>query len=250
MKAFDFINTNYDRGLTVVLDKGLPLKYFKDYLRFCGEYIDYIKFGWGTSAVIDRDIVKEKIEISKDYNIKVYPGGTLFEYCYFKGKFEEFLNECNSLGFEVLEVSDGSINLDIDERKNIIERVKEEFEVLTEVGKKNPKKDAKLTIKDRIELIKSDLSAGAKYVILEGRESGKGIGIYDKNGNVKNDELNEIIKNVDIDKLIFEAPQKSQQAQFILKFGSSVNLGNIPYDEVISLETLRRGLRGDTFGII
>ncbi|WP_456419701.1 phosphosulfolactate synthase [Methanocaldococcus infernus] len=250
MKAFEFINAKYDRGLTVVLDKGLPLRYFEDYLNLCGDYIDYIKFGWGTIATIDREIIKEKIRLSKEFNIKAYPGGTLFEYCYINNKFEDYLNECKDLGFETLEISDGSINLSLEERKDIIEKVGEEFEVLTEVGKKDPSKDRVLSVDERIRIIKEDLNAGAKYVIIEGRESGKNIGLYDKNGNVKEDELNLIVKNVDIKNLIFEAPLKSQQVSFIKKFGSSVNLGNIPYEDVISLETLRRGLRGDTFNIL
>ena len=251
MKAYEFLYEDFQRGLTVVLDKGLPPKFVEDYLKVCGDYIDFVKFGWGTSAVIDRDIVKEKINYYKDYDIKVYPGGTLFEYAYVKGKFDEFLDECRELGFEAVEVSDGSSDISLEERKKAIEKAKDNgFIVLTEVGKKLPEKDKQLTIEDRINLINFDLDAGADYVIIEGRESGKGIGLFDKEGKVKEDELDILSKNVDINKVIFEAPQKSQQVAFILKFGSSVNLANIAFDEVISLETLRRGLRGDTFGKI
>ncbi|AAB98242.1 TPA: phosphosulfolactate synthase [Methanocaldococcus jannaschii] len=249
MKAFEFLYEDFQRGLTVVLDKGLPPKFVEDYLKVCGDYIDFVKFGWGTSAVIDRDVVKEKINYYKDWGIKVYPGGTLFEYAYSKGKFDEFLNECEKLGFEAVEISDGSSDISLEERKNAIKRAKDNgFMVLTEVGKKMPDKDKQLTIDDRIKLINFDLDAGADYVIIEGRESGKGIGLFDKEGKVKENELDVLAKNVDINKVIFEAPQKSQQVAFILKFGSSVNLANIAFDEVISLETLRRGLRGDTFG--
>ena len=251
MRAFEFLYEDFQRGLTVVLDKGLPPKFVEDYLKVCGDYIDFVKFGWGTSAVIDRDIVKEKINYYKDYGIKVYPGGTLFEYAYVKGKFDEFLDECRELGFEAVEISDGSSDISLEERKKAIEKAKNNgFIVLTEVGKKLPEKDKQLTIEDRINLINFDLDAGADYVIIEGRESGKGIGLFDKEGKVKKDELDILAKNVDIKRVIFEAPQKSQQVAFILKFGSSVNLANIAFDEVISLETLRRGLRGDTFGKI
>ncbi|MEO2118081.1 MAG: phosphosulfolactate synthase [Methanocaldococcus sp.] len=251
MKAFEFLYEEFERGLTVVLDKGLPPKYVEDYLKVCGDYIDFVKFGWGTSAVIDRDVIKEKINYYKDWDIKVYPGGTLFEYAYVKGKFNEFLDECKKLGFEAVEISDGSSDISLDEREKAIEKAKDNgFIVLTEVGKKLPEKDKKLTIEDRIKLINFDLDAGADYVIIEGRESGKGIGLFDKEGKVKEDELDVLSKNVDINKIIFEAPQKNQQVAFILKFGSSVNLANIAFDEVISLETLRRGLRGDTFGKI
>ena len=249
MRAFEFLYEDFQRGLTVVLDKGLPPKFVEDYLKVCGDYIDFVKFGWGTSAVIDRDIVKEKINYYKDYGIKVYPGGTLFEYAHVKGKFDEFLDECRELGFEAVEISDGSSDISLEERKKAIEKAKNNgFIVLTEVGKKLPEKDKQLTIEDRINLINFDLDAGADYVIIEGRESGKGIGLFDKEGKVKKDELDILAKNVDIKRVIFEAPQKSQQVAFILKFGSSVNLANIAFDEVISLETLRRGLRGDTFG--
>ena len=249
MRAFEFLYEDFQRGLTVVLDKGLPPKFVEDYLKVCGDYIDFVKFGWGTSAVIDREVVKEKINYYKDYDIKVYPGGTLFEYAYVKGKFDEFLDECRELGFEAVEISDGSSDISLEERKKAIEKAKDNgFIVLTEVGKKLPEKDKQLTIEDRINLINFDLDAGADYVIIEGRESGKGIGLFDKEGKVKEDELDILSKNVDINKVIFEAPQKSQQVAFILKFGSSVNLANIAFDEVISLETLRRGLRGDTFG--
>ncbi|ADC69183.1 Phosphosulfolactate synthase [Methanocaldococcus sp. FS406-22] len=249
MRAFEFLYEDFQRGLTVVLDKGLPPKFVEDYLKVCGDYIDFVKFGWGTSAVINRDVIKEKINYYKDWDIKVYPGGTLFEYAYAKGKFDEFLNECEKLGFEAVEISDGSSDISLEERKKAIEKAKDNgFIVLTEVGKKLPEKDKQLTIEDRINLINFDLDAGADYVIIEGRESGKGIGLFDREGKVKEDELDILSKNVDINKVIFEAPQKSQQVAFILKFGSSVNLANIAFDEVISLETLRRGLRGDTFG--
>jgi len=249
MRAFEFLYEDFQRGLTVVLDKGLPPKFVEDYLKVCGNYIDFVKFGWGTSAVINRDVIKEKINYYKDWDIKVYPGGTLFEYAYVKGRFDEFLNECRELGFEAVEISDGSSDISLEERKKAIEKAKDNgFIVLTEVGKKLPEKDKKLTIEDRINLINFDLDAGADYVIIEGRESGKGIGLFDKEGKIKEEELNVLAKNVDIKRVIFEAPQKSQQVAFILKFGSSVNLANIAFDEVISLETLRRGLRGDTFG--
>ncbi|ACV23944.1 phosphosulfolactate synthase [Methanocaldococcus fervens] len=251
MRAFEFLYKDFERGLTVVLDKGLPPKYVEDYLKVCGDYIDFVKFGWGTSAVINRDVIKEKINYYKDWDIKVYPGGTLFEYAYVKGKFDEFLDECGKLGFEAVEISDGSSDISLEKRKNAIGKAKDNgFVVLTEVGKKLPEKDKELTIEDRVKLINFDLDAGADYVIIEGRESGKGIGLFDKDGKVKEDELNVLAKNVDINKIIFEAPQKNQQVAFILKFGSSVNLANIAFDEVISLETLRRGLRGDTFGKI
>ena len=250
MKAFEFLRESKEKlGITMVLDKGLPPEFLRDYLRVCGEYITFVKFGWGTSAVIDRDIVKEKIKIYKKYGIKTYPGGTLFEVAYSKGLFEEYLRECEELGFETVEISDGSINLSLEEREEVIRRAKERgFTVLTEVGKKSVEMDRKITLEERIELINRDIDVGADYVIVEGRESGKSIGLFDSKGNVKEEEFKTLINSIPLEKVIFEAPQKNQQVYFILNIGPDVNLGNIPYDDVISLETLRRGLRGDTFG--
>jgi len=251
MNAFDFLNIKRENGITMVLDKGLSPDFIDDYLKVCGNYITFVKFGWGTSAVQDRDIVKEKIKNYKKYGIKAYPGGTLFEVCFSKGLFDEYLKECRELGFEAVEISNGSMDLSLEDRKNAIKKAKQNgFIVLTEVGKKSIEKDEELSIMDRINLINEDLKAGADYVIIEGRESGKSIGLFDKEGNVKASEFETLINNVPVEKIIFEAPNKNQQVEFILKIGNDVNLGNIAYDEVISLETLRRGLRGDTFGKI
>ena len=251
MNAFNFLNIKREKGITMVLDKGLSPDFIDDYLKVCGNYITFVKFGWGTSAVQDRDIVKEKIKNYKKYGIKAYPGGTLFEVCFSKGLFDEYLKECRELGFEAVEISNGSMDLSLEDRKNAIKKAKDEgFIVLTEVGKKSIEKDEELSIMDRINLINEDLKAGADYVIIEGRESGKSIGLFDKEGNVKASEFETLINNVPVEKIIFEAPNKNQQVEFILKIGNDVNLGNISYDEVISLETLRRGLRGDTFGKI
>ena len=251
MNAFDFLNIKRENGITMVLDKGLSPDFIDDYLKVCGNYITFVKFGWGTSAVQDRDVVKEKIKNYKKYGIKAYPGGTLFEVCFSKGLFDEYLKECRELGFEAVEISNGSMDLSLEDRKNAIKKAKQNgFIVLTEVGKKSIEKDEELSIMDRINLINEDLKAGADYVIIEGRESGKSIGLFDKEGNVKASEFETLINNVPVEKIIFEAPNKNQQVEFILKIGNDVNLGNIAYDEVISLETLRRGLRGDTFGKI
>lgn len=231
-----------------MLDKGLPPKFIESYLKVCGDYIDFVKFGWGTSAIMNKDVVKEKISYYNDYNIDVYPGGTLFECAVLKNKLDQFFEEALNLGFSAIEISDGSLDISLDLRKEAIKKARSYgLKVLTEVGKKLPEKDKELNINKRVEMIKFDLSAGADYVIIEGRESGRGIGIYDEKGNVKEDLLKAIEENVDINKLIFEAPNKNQQVYFILRYGPSVNLANISYEDVVSLETLRRGLRGDTF---
>ncbi|OEC84472.1 MULTISPECIES: phosphosulfolactate synthase [Methanobacterium] len=253
MKAFDFIGSYRipkprKIGITMMLDKGLGLNALNDLMEVSGEYIDLAKFGWCTSALHDRDLVKDKIDTYLSYDVTPYPGGTLFEVAYMKNKFSEFLDESDKLGFTAIEISDGSTVISPEERRNIISETKDRgFTVISEVGKKNPKDDCKLDTEDRVKLINSDINAGSDRILIEAREGGKGIGIYDESGNVKEDEV-EILAKTDMEKIIWEAPLKNQQTYLILKFGPNVNLGNIAPDEVTALETMRRGLRGDTLG--
>lgn len=233
----------------MMLDKGIGPVSVIDFLELSGDYVDLAKFGWGTSAVHDRDLIKEKTEIYESYGIIPYPGGTLFEIAYQQNKLEEFLDEADYLGFQAIEISDGTLHINQSDREKFIRRVKEAgFMAITEVGKKDPIQDHKLTVQNRIDLVNLDLDAGADKVLMEGREGGKGIGIYDNSGRVKEDEINSIIEKIDNSKIIWEAPQKEQQIYLILKFGPNVNLGNIPPEEITALETLRQGLRGDTLG--
>lgn len=255
MKAFNFIASDRiskprEKGITMMLDKGLGLNGLSDLMTVSGEYIDLAKFGWCTSALHDRDLVKNKIDSYLSHDVIPYPGGTLFEIAYLKNKFDEFLDEADKLGFEAVEISDGSTNISLEERKDVIIRAKEQgFLVISEVGKKDPTADHELDVSNRVDLINFDLEAGADRVLIEAREGGKGIGIYDESGNVKEDEL-EILAKTDMEKIIWEAPLKNQQTYLILKFGPNVNLGNIAPNEVTALETMRRGLRGDTIGKI
>ena len=185
------------------------------------------------------------------HDITPYTGGTLFEIAYSNDMLEEFFTEARNLGFKAIEVSDGSINLDHNNKLEAIEMAKSDgFEVLSEVGKKDPSSDKKLHLDEKIEYMKNELNAGSSLIIVEARESGKNIGIFDKSGNAKEDEIDYILDNFNGDKLLWEAPNKNQQAFFILKLGNTVNLGNISADDITSLETLRRGLRGDTLGKI
>jgi phosphosulfolactate synthase len=164
------------------------------------------------------------------------------------GHYDQFLVETKALGFKGVEVSDGSTQMGATTRDELISKAREAgFFVISEVGKKSPELDHELTVDERLDLINSDLNHGAHYVILEAREAGKNIGIYDANGNIIDDELDALAAN-GTDQLIFEAPLKNQQVALILKYGTQVNLGNIAYDEVTSVETLRRGLRADTVG--
>lgn len=254
MNAFEFLAPNRPEkprhnGITMVLDKGLGLKNAEDLMEISGNYVDFLKFGWGTITIHNKSIIQKKVEMYRSYKVNAYPGGTLFELAYVKNKIPEYFEEAEDLGFKVLEISDGSIKLPLEDRLKYISEAKNNgFKVISEVGKKNPEEDLKLSLEDRVNLIKQDLDAGADHVLIEARESGQNIGIFDKNGNVKECEVDYLLNNLPSKKLIWEAPQKSQQVYFILKIGSEVNLGNIPPEEITSLETMRRGLRGDTLG--
>jgi phosphosulfolactate synthase len=253
LNAFDFLTKDRSRGpeegITMMLDKGMGPNMVEDFLEISGAYVDLAKLGWGTSAIHERELIKYKIDTYLSNDIIPYPGGTLFELAYLHGKFHEFLTEADELGFKAIEISDGTVDIDPVERSRIIHEVKEAgFIALTEVGKKDPKKDHIFTALDRVKLVKLDLEAGADKVIIEAREGGKDLGIYNNKGDVKEYDLQVLADNLDVKNLIWEAPQKNQQAYLILKFGPNVNLGNISPDEITALETMRRGLRGDTLG--
>ena len=233
----------------MVLDKGLGLETAESLMNISGEYVDYLKFGWGTSIVHEQDIIKAKVEMYRDHDITPYTGGTLFELAYMNDKLDEFFTEARELGFPAIEISDGSTNITHNDKLDCIKRAKQEgFEVLSEVGKKNPELDKELSIDERIGCMQEELDAGSSLVIVEAREGGKNIGIFDKAGNAKEDEIDMILDKIDADKILWEAPNKDQQVFFILKLGNTVNLGNVSSDDITSLETLRQGLRGDTVG--
>ena len=235
----------------MVLDKGLGLETAESLMNISGEYVDYLKFGWGTSIVHEQDIIKAKVRMYKDHDITPYTGGTLFELAYMNNKLEEFFTEAHDLGFPAIEISDGSTNINHDDKLDCIKRAKQEgFEVLSEVGKKNPELDKELTLEERIRYMQDELDAGSSLVIVEAREGGKNIGIFDKAGNAKEDEIDVILDKINPNKILWEAPNKDQQVFFILKLGNTVNLGNVSSDDITSLETLRQGLRGDTVGKI
>lgn len=256
MKSFNFLLKEREekprqKGITMVLDKGLGLETAESLMNISGDYVDYLKFGWGTSIVHEQDIIKDKVAMYKSHNITPYTGGTLFELAYMNDKLEEFFQEAHDLGFEAIEVSDGSTTISHDKKLECIESAKKDgFEVLFEVGKKDPGLDKELSLDERIEYMQNELEAGSSLIIVEAREGGKNIGIYDKAGNAKEDEIDYILDNFDGNKILWEAPNKDQQVFFILKLGNDVNLGNVSTDDITSLETLRRGLRGDTVGKI
>ena len=256
MKSFNFLLKEREekprqKGITMVLDKGLGLETAESLMNISGDYVDYLKFGWGTSIVHEQDIIKDKVAMYKSHNITPYTGGTLFELAYMNDKLEEFFQEAHDLGFEAIEVSDGSTTISHDKKLECIESAKKDgFEVLSEVGKKDPGLDKELSLDERIDYMQNELESGSSLIIVEAREGGKNIGIYDKSGNAKEDEIDYILDNFDGNKILWEAPNKDQQVFFILKLGNDVNLGNVSTDDITSLETLRRGLRGDTVGKI
>jgi len=233
-------------GLTMVIDKGLGLNGTEDLIAAAGECIDFIKLTFGTSAFMDLDYLAEKVEMVKDGDIWICPGGTFLEVSVWQGTYLKYLKRCKELGFNAIEFSDGTIEIDTQVRADCIKRaVDMGFLVVSEVGKKDP--DEKIATSKMHEEIAADLANGVFKVIVEAREAGKGVGIYDKDGKPKLDEVEAIIKGVeDISKLEWEAPIKNQQQFLIQRFGVNVSLGNVPPEDILALEALRNGLRGDT----
>lgn len=229
-------------GLTMVMDKGLSLREAENFASVGSEYTDFVKLGFGTS-VITPDVEK-KIKVYHAAGMKVYLGGTLFEAFIIRGMFKEYVDLIKSWGVTMVEVSDGSYEFDHKDKLNYISTLAKEFTVVSEVGSK--KKDIIYTPDEWVEMMKSELKAGSVKVIAEARETGT-IGIYNDDGSLNMDLINSISDKVGFHNVLWEAPQKSQQAWFIKHFGANVNLGNIAPLEIISLEALRLGLRSDTF---
>ncbi|MEM3587052.1 MAG: phosphosulfolactate synthase [Candidatus Jordarchaeaceae archaeon] len=237
-----------DEGITVIIDTGQGVAATQDLLETASNYIDYCKLGWATWLIMPKNIIKKKLKLYHDHNIKTLSGGSALEAAILAGKAEEFLETLKDLEFTAIEISIGIINLSPQEKSKLIRNVKRMgFQtVITEVGRKSKEEDARLEISDRIQQIKSDLSVGADYVTIEARESGVGIGPYDEEGKVKEIFIEKIASQITTKKIIWEAPLKSQQVWLITRFGPNPNLGNIKPSDVIPLETLRLGLRGDT----
>lgn len=229
-------------GMTMVMDKGLSMRQAEDLLAVGSDYVDFVKLGFGTSVVSKN--LKEKIKLYINAGMKVYLGGTLLEAFIVRDRFDDYVKCISDLGLNCAEVSDGSITLDHDKKCDIIHKLSREFTVVSEVGSKE---EGVIIHPARwISMMQSELEAGAMKVIAEARESGT-VGIFHKNGSAHTLLINRIVNKVKIENIIWETPQKSQQVYFIKLFGANVNLGNIGPDDVIPLETLRLGLRGDTF---
>jgi len=235
-----------DSGLTMVIDKGLGLGQVEDLASTAGSYIDVVKLTFGTSAFYDSELLKKKNRLLASAGIEVMPGGTFLEVAFWQGVLEQYLERARALGFSAIEVSDGTIELPRPERARLIRRARDlGFQVISEVGKKDPQEALPFPLLH--ELIREDLENGAFKVIIEAREAGKGVGIFDGQGQTRMDEVDHILGGVrEVNDLIWEAPLKNQQQDLILRFGPNVNLGNIPPEEILALEALRQGVRGDT----
>ncbi len=229
-------------GMTMVMDKGLSLRQTEDFLEVSGTHTDIVKLGWATSYVTPN--LDEKLKLYRDAGIPVYFGGTLFEAFIIRNQFDDYRRVLDKYGMEHAEVSDGSIDIAHDVKCDYIRKLSEQVTVISEVGSKDVTKI--FAPYKWIALMKAEMEAGSWKVIAEAREGGN-VGIYRDSGEVREGLVDEILTQIPGEAIIWEAPQKAQQVWFIKLIGSNVNLGNIAPAEVIPLETIRLGLRGDTF---
>ncbi len=228
----------------MVIDPGLFTGQFEDAIDSVGEFVDLVKFGWGT-CLVTKDI-KRKIDVLRSAGIDFYFGGTLFERYALDGLVSEWLTLCRVMGATHVEVSNGTIPIDNTEKARWVARLADEFLVISEVGFKDLRRSDALAPARWISFIKEDFAAGAHLVTAEARESGRS-GICRSDGEPRHELVGEILgSDIDLDRLLFEAPNKDLQSYFLRRIGPSVNLGNIRADDVIALETLRLGLRSDT----
>lgn len=229
-------------GVTMFMDKGLSIHQVENLIESAGDYFDLVKLGFGTSYITKN--LDQKIRLYKEAGMKVYLGGTLFEAFVIRDMFEDYIRLVEKLKLDHAEVSDGSVVMDHGKKCEMISKLAKHFTVLSEVGSKE--EGIIIHPNKWISMMKTELEAGSWKVIAEAREGGN-VGIYHRNGSAHTMLINKIISKVPKDDILWEAPQKSQQVWFIKLLGANVNLGNISADDVIPLETLRLGLRGDTF---
>jgi phosphosulfolactate synthase len=229
-------------GFTMAMDKGLSVREAEDFVSMCADHTDIVKLGWSTSYVTPT--LKDKLKVYKDAGIPAYFGGTLFEAFIIRDQFDDYRRILDKYDMSFAEVSDGSIDLDHDKKLDYIQKLAEQVTVLSEVGSKDA--DKIIPPYMWIDLMQKELDAGAWKVIGEARESGN-VGLFRSTGEVRSGLVQEILTKIPFEKIIWEAPQKAQQVWFIKLLGANVNLGNISPNEVVPLETIRLGLRGDTF---
>lgn len=229
-------------GINMIMDKGLSLREAEDMIQVSGHLIDFVKLGFGTSIATGG--LEQKIKFYRQQGINVYFGGTLFEAFLIRNKTDDYRRLLERFGLDTVEISDGSMDMDKEAKCNYIRAFAKNYMVLSEVGSKRA--DVSITDKDWVQQMVMENEAGSSFIIAEAREAGN-IGIYDNSGSAKKSLINLISSALPVDKVLWEAPQKNQQLFFIKEFGANVNLGNIAPNEVIPLETIRLGLRGDTF---
>ncbi|MFC4946286.1 phosphosulfolactate synthase [Pseudonocardia sp. GCM10023141] len=234
------------RGLTMVIDSGMFTGQFEDAIDSVGEYIDMVKFGWGT-ALVTHDI-KRKIDILRWAGIDFYLGGTLFERFAVDDQVDDWRALCRTMGATHVEVSNGTIEMDNAEKSRWVRELASEFVVISEVGFKESARSAALMPADWVSFVHEDLAAGARLVTMEARESGRS-GICDADGRPRDEVIEAVLASgVNPDRLLFEAPNKELQTYFVQRLSAAVNLGNVHAEDVIACETLRLGLRSDTLG--
>jgi phosphosulfolactate synthase len=238
LPAFD-LNLPKHTGLTHVLDKGLGPRAWEDVLEVAGDHISIVKLGWGTAYVTQN--LERKLEVLRDKPVVI--GGTFFEVVYALGQLDEYKQWLTELGLTHVEISDGTIDIPRERKLELIAEFARDFTVLSEVGSKDS--SVEYTADEWKTWLREELEAGAWKVITEAREGGSA-GVFDSDGGMRTELIGEIANGVGTEHVLFEAPTKASQAWFIKEFGPSVNLGNIPPEEAIPLETLRLGLRGDT----
>lgn len=231
-----------EKGFTMVMDKGLSVRQAEDFVSVGGEHTDIIKLGWATSYVTPN--LNDKLDVYRAAGIPFYFGGTLFEAFTVRNQFEDYRKLLDKYQVPFAEVSDGSVEMDHDKKCEYITELAKQVTVLSEVGSKDEEKI--IPPYKWIELMQKELDAGAWKVIGEAREGGN-VGLFRSTGEVRSGLVQEILTKIPFEKIIWEAPQKAQQVYFIKLMGANVNLGNIAPEEVIPLETIRLGLRGDTF---
>ncbi|WP_156292052.1 phosphosulfolactate synthase [Oceanobacillus salinisoli] len=234
-----------ENGLTILIDNGAPKNLFMDTIHSSSAFIDFVKFGWGTSLVTP--FLEQKIAWLRKHHIDFFFGGTLFEKFLSQDKIEDYYRLCQKFGCDYVEISNGTVPISNGEKAVFIEEFSRDFVIFSEVGNKDTSISNRQDSTEWLENIHEDLEAGATKVITEARESGTS-GMCHENGDVRSDVFDEIIDSgIPLEKLIFEAPNKKMQTFFIKHAGVNVNLANIALSDVISLETLRLGLRSDTF---
>ncbi len=246
LKLHDRAQKPRKSGLNHVLDKGCPLGTARDLLRQMAAFIDIWKFGWG-SAYLDRTI-REKVAALKSANVKSCTGGTLLEIAWLQGRAADMLRFAADVGFDCVEVSDGATDMPLSEKRSLISRARERgFEVLSEIGSKDPKKE----VHPELWLAEADgdVAAGADWIVAEGRESGT-VGLYQSDGQIRRGLVDVLTQSSHAGRIIYESPQRAQQSCLFRLLGPSVNLGNILLEDVMGLEAVRVGLRADSFGVV